>query len=145
MIASPRRDGKPPARSILWHQGITLVCLIVAIVSVGGLGLVWLRQQISDTAGRIQKVQTEHVDVQRRLKYLNARIASLNRPDTLHQRAITMGLTLRRPVAQQVIRMGRLYVPGPTTDEQKTVPPPAEPYRQTFDLATMEAVRGLGR
>tara|TARA_B110000438_G_C15812564_1_gene650311 strand:+ start:1965 stop:2402 length:438 start_codon:yes stop_codon:yes gene_type:complete len=145
MISSPRRQPAAPARSILWHQGITLTCLIVAIVAVGGLGLVWLRQQISDTAGRIQKVQIEQVDAEQRLEYLNARIARLSRPDTLHQRAIAMGLTLRRPVTEQVIRMGTLYVPAPTTEEPSQNSRQSEPYRQTFDLASMEAVRGLSR
>lgn len=145
MISSPRRQSDVPARSLLWHQGITLVCLIVAIVAVGGLGLVWLRQQISDTAGRIQKVQMERVNVEQRLEYLNARIARLNRPDTLHQRAIAMGLTLHRPVTHQVVRMGKLYVPAPAVEQPSSDPRQSEPYRQTFDLASMEAVRGLSR
>jgi cell division protein FtsL len=137
----------PQRPTLFWYQIFSLLALTVVLAGVGGLSLVWLRQQITDTAGRIQQIQREHVEVDRRLEFLSSRIAELQRPDVLRDRAVAMGLSLRRPETQQIVRMGPLRMPIPLREFEPTPTSPsgAEPYRQTFDLAVMEPVRPLGR
>jgi len=139
----------PPSASrhlpLFWYQVCSLLALIVLVAGVGGLGLVWLRQQMTDTAQRIKVVQNERVLVERRLEYLGARSAELQRPDVLRDRALAMGLVLRRPQSAQVVRLGPLAVPAdPSAPTDREARPAREPFRQTFDLAVMEPVRPAG-
>lgn len=134
------------ARPLLfWYQVFSLLALTVLMGAVGGLGLVWLRQQMTSTATRIQMVQKERVQVDRRLEFLGARIAELQRPDVLHDRAVAMGLTLRLPAARQIVRLGPLVLPTIDPALAPDASPVSEPYRQTFDLAVMEPLRPVGR
>ena len=134
------------ARSTLfWYQVVSLLALIVMIAGVGGLGLIWLRQQITDTAARLQTVQRERVQVERRMEDLGARIAALQRPDTLRRHAAEMGLELARPQGTQIVRLGPLPVPPEMSDPSGDPTPGRDSPRQTFDLATIESIRPAGR
>jgi hypothetical protein len=134
-----------PSSTLFWYQVVSLLALIVMIAGVGGLSLVWLRQQMTDTASRIQVVQRERVQVERRLEFLGARIAELQRPDVLRERARSMGLALVRPQGRQIVRLGPLPVSPGGSDPSGDPAPGREPFRQTFDLAVMEPLGASGR
>lgn len=138
---NPRRSDNLRRPPLFWYQVLTLLALTVVVAALGGLGLVWMRQQITDTAGRIQNLQRERVQVERRLEYLGARIAELQRPDVLRDRALAMGLVLNRPQGTQIVRLGPLAVPSEIAPTPGDPTPGREPYRQTFDLAVMEPLR----
>jgi hypothetical protein len=64
-----------------------VVCLIVTIGTVGGVGLgvVWMRHQISTTANQIRRLAAEKTEVDRLIGEKSAAIASSQRPDLLRQ------------------------------------------------------------
>ena len=134
--------------SALAYQMVLILSIVVLVSAVGGLGLVWMRQQITDTASRIQKLQRDSVDVQRRLEYLDAKIAELLRPDVLSHRSMELGLGLTRPKASQIVHMGPLRLPPqmdlPVIDGPSEVAA-NDPFRTTFDLAVMEPLRARSR
>lgn len=111
---------------------LALLACMVAVLAAGGLSLVWLRQQITDTAARIQVTQRERVRVERRLEYLHARIAESHRPDVLHAQAVAMGLALRRPESRQIVRLGPLGPEGERPGE------PAMPMVRRVEVSGME-------
>lgn len=126
-----------------WYQVLTLLTLIVMVAAVGGLGLVWVRQQITDTAARIHRVQRDTVEVRQRTEYLDARIAAVHRPDVLRKRAEAMGLVLTRPMGRQIVRMGPLSLPLPAeAPETQIAPRSGAGNRPGFELAVMEPVNG---
>jgi len=64
-----------------------VVCLIVTIGTVGGVGLgvVWMRHQISTTANQIRRLAAEKAEIDRLLTEKTAAIAGSRRPDLLRQ------------------------------------------------------------
>ncbi len=62
-----------------------VVCLIVSIGAVGGVGLgvVWMRHQISTTANQIRRLAAEKTETDRLISEKTAAIASSQRPDLL--------------------------------------------------------------
>lgn len=129
--------------TLLFYQVITLLSLIVLVSGVGGLSLVWLRQQIAETAGRTQSLQRERHDVTRRIEYLDVKIAEVQRPVYLESRAREMGLVLRRPEVGQLVALGPLAplnAPFHVEDDPRA-PVEREPYKNSFDLAVMEPLR----
>lgn len=130
--------------TVFYYQVITLLSLIVLVAGMGGLSLVWLRQQIVDTASRTQELQRERVALTRRLEYLDVKIAEVQRPNYLEHRAKEMGLVLRRPEMGQLIALGPLPGPRPSDiEEMEPAPAAREPYRNSFDLAVMEPLRRM--
>ncbi len=128
-----------------WSYILSLLAGLVIISAMGGLTLVWLRQQITDTATRIQVTQRERIEVERRLEYLSSRIAEMHRPDVLRAQAASMGLTLTRPDARQIVRMGPLSTP-PREWLDGVVPlaPATSVHDLSPDLAAIESIRRYG-
>lgn len=64
-----------------------VVCLILTIGLGGGVGLgvVWVRHQISTTANSIRKLAAEKAEVDRLITEKTAAIASAQRPDLLRK------------------------------------------------------------
>ena len=73
-----------------------VVCLIVTIGLGGGagLGVVWLRHQISTTANQIRKLAAEKAEVDRLISEKSAAVASAQRSDLLRQANDEFGLGL---------------------------------------------------
>lgn len=133
------------SHTVFYYQVITLLSLIVLVAGLGGLSLVWLRQQIADTATRTQELQRERAALNRRLEYLDVKIAEVQRPNFLEHRAREMGLVLRRPEMGQLVALGPLApLRTPGVEERGSRPSEREPYRNSFDLAVMEPLRRIG-
>lgn len=64
-----------------------VVCLILTIGLGGGVGLgvVWMRHQISTTANRNRVLEAQHAEVERFITEKSAEIASAQRPELLRQ------------------------------------------------------------
>jgi hypothetical protein len=125
-----------------FYQVVTLITLIILVSAIGGVTLVWMRQQISDTAQYNRRVQNEAAQVERRVRYLDSKIAEVNSPAYLRSKALAMGMVLDRPKPQQIVRMApidsRPLIPG-MGDE--TYVAERDPFAQSFDLAVMEPGR----
>lgn len=95
-----------PRPSALSPLNLALLGILLAVSLFGGLSLVWIQQQIGETAGRIEGQERELRDLERRNQYLAARIAEEHRPDVLIRRA---GTALKMPATRQVVRVERQY------------------------------------
>ncbi len=84
-----------------------LVYTLVMICFSGsiGIGTVWLRQQIAQTANSIKQLQTRSVEVERRLAETDTLIASEQSPELLQRRNVDWNLGLVQPREQQVVRV----------------------------------------
>jgi cell division protein FtsL len=122
---------------------IVLLLSVTFMVYAGGsMAILSKRQQAARCASEIQRLEQEIVTVERRVRYLDTKIAEIHQPAYLRSRAEALGLGLRPPAEQQVVYLRA--VPPPDTpgsragDEQ---PAGRDPYRRTFDLAVMEPLR----
>ncbi|MCC5840065.1 MAG: hypothetical protein JJT96_08075 [Opitutales bacterium] len=127
------------------HLIVALVFALIVVCVLGGLGLVGLRQQIASAASNTQRVEREITQVERRLNYLDTKIAEVNNPSFLHRRAHELGLGLQPAQTGQFVR---LTVSGEARDvmfARRSERPVRErdPFVQTFDLAVMEPLRRL--
>lgn len=61
---------------------LTILCVLV-ICGASGIGMVWMRQQISRTADRIRTTEQQIAEVQRRVQFLDQRIAASTQPRNL--------------------------------------------------------------
>ncbi len=131
--------------TVFFYQVVTLITLIIMVSGMGGLSLVWLRQQIAESAIRTQELQRERQQMVRRVEYLDVKIAEVQRPAYLERRAREMGLNLRRPEVGQLVAVGPIapLIP-PHVEEAYPAPVERDPYKNTFDLAVMEPLRRLG-
>lgn len=84
-----------------------LVYTLVMICFSGsiGLGAVWLRQQIAQTANSIRQVETRADALERRLAETNAAIAAESSPDVLERRNVEWNLGLVQPKEIQIARV----------------------------------------
>lgn len=70
-----------------------------------GLGAVWFRQEISQTANRSRSLEHKLADVERRLDEVGAQVAAALNPDTLLRQNEAMRLGLAAPREIQVVRV----------------------------------------
>lgn len=86
-----------------------LVYTLVLICTSGsaGLGVVWLRHQISTTAGLIQRQEQRIRDVERRLAESSAAIEAEQSPELLVQRNEQWGLGLAPVKEDHVVRVAQ--------------------------------------
>jgi hypothetical protein len=84
-----------------------LVYTLVMICFSGsiGLGTVWLRQQIAQTANNVKQLQARTAELSRRTDETNAMIAVECSPDRLQQRNVEWKLGLARTNEPQVVRV----------------------------------------
>lgn len=133
--------------TVFFYQVIALLSLLVLVAGVGGLSLVWLRQQIADSRQQTQAYQRTRNELVQRVEYLDVKIAEVHRPAYLERRVREEGLALQRPRSGQIVSAGRLPgVNAPLPSEAPKVDPSRarDPYTNTFDLAVMEPLRRLG-
>lgn len=129
-LSIPRQD--------YFYATVGLIVAILLCAAVGGLGILWLRQQITVTAAGIKEKETQITAFERKIRHLDSRIASVHHPDSLRRRAEALGLQLQAPNAKQVVRLDptpsqRLNAGNPTYVAGET-----EPLFVSFDLALME-------
>jgi len=94
----------PPAHSLV-NRLIALTLLLLVFAGSLGLGAVWFRQEISQTANRSRSLENKLADVERRLDEVNAQVAAAVNPDTLLRQNEVMRLGLAAPREIQVQRV----------------------------------------
>jgi len=133
-------------QKLFFYQLMSLLSLIVVIAAGGGMSLVWMRQQIADSASRTYEFQRRSVEVEHRINYMNVKIAEVHSPASLERKAIELGLGLERPQTRQLVRLGTMPVrENRDTFEGDAVLANTDPYTNAFDLAVMEPLRRLGK
>jgi hypothetical protein len=117
--------------------------MLLALVTVSGcLGLLWLRQKIETTAQATRSLETAIVKEERRLRYLDTKIAEIHQPGFLNRQVDRLDLPLRPPKAEQVVYLEAIPERPAAEDLVAGTEKEAEdraPYRRTFDLAVMES------
>jgi len=96
---------KPPPANAVVNRLIALTLLLLVFSGSLGLGAVWVRQEISQTANRSRGLVTRINDVERRLDEVNAEIAAAVNPDALLRQNEAMRLGLAMPREVQVVRV----------------------------------------
>lgn len=94
----------PPAHSLV-NRLIALTLLLLMFAGSLGLGAVWFRQEISQTANRSRSLEHKLADVERRLDEVSAQVAAAVNPDTLLRQNEAMRLGLAAPREIQVRRI----------------------------------------
>lgn len=96
---------KPPPASNLINRVILLTLMLLVFTGTLGLGAVWMRQEISQTANRSRGLEDQLTDVARRLDEVNAQVAAAVNPDALMRQNEAMRLALAAPREIQVVRV----------------------------------------
>jgi hypothetical protein len=124
------------------YKLILSLLVVLAVVTVSGcLGLLWLRQKIELTAQATRELETEIVKEERRLRYLDTKVAEIHQPIYLERQIERLGLRLQPPMENQVV-----YVDGPPLDGSRYVRQPererpaTDAWRRSMDLAFMDAL-----
>jgi hypothetical protein len=97
---------KPPPASALVNRIILFTLVLLVFTGSLGLGAVWMRQEISQTANESRALHVQLQDVERRLDEVNAQVAAAVNPDTLLRQNQAMRLALAAPREAQVVRVG---------------------------------------
>ncbi|MBL9215113.1 MAG: hypothetical protein JNG83_06520 [Opitutaceae bacterium] len=97
---------KPPPANAHVNRVIVLTLLLLVFSGTLGLGAVWVRQEISQTANRSRALEVRMADVERRLDEVNAEVAAAVNPDALLRQNEAMHLALVSPQEPQVVRVG---------------------------------------
>lgn len=96
---------KPPPANSLVNRIIAMILTLLVLSGTLGLGAVWMRQEISQTANRSRAYEGQITDVERRLDEVNAQVAAALNPDALLRQNQFMTLTLATPRELQVVRV----------------------------------------
>ena len=70
-----------------------------------GLGTVWLRQQMAQTANNVKLLEVRSQAIERHLAETNALIAAESSADVLARRNVEWNLGLVRPQERQIVRV----------------------------------------
>lgn len=80
---------------------LAAVCLAVFVVSgLGGLGIVWMRQQITNSATQVVKLESQLMHIDRRSVYMKAQIAQLDNPASMRGQVVSK---LIHPKHRQIV------------------------------------------
>lgn len=96
---------KPPPANALVNRLVALTLTLLVFSGTLGLGAVWMRQEISQTANRSRALEGRITDVNRRLDEVNAQVASALNPSALLRQNQAMRLALALPREVQVMRV----------------------------------------
>jgi hypothetical protein len=80
---------------------LVMICFSGSI----GLGTVWLRQQMAQTATRVKQLESRAVETERRAAEFTRLIASEQSPEMLNRRNLQWRLGLVQPLDTQVVRI----------------------------------------
>lgn len=131
-------------KETLYYKQILSLLIVLAVVTVSGcLGLLWLRQKIEYTAQATRTLEVEIAKEERRLRYLDTKIAEIHQPIYLEHQIQRLNLKLRPPLADQVVYMDgypqqqRAYASKAEGRPQRKE---TDPFRYSIDLAVMESL-----
>ena len=77
-----------------------LIVTMIIITVFSGFFIVWMQQQISRTAQRSQQVESEMAEIDRKLSYVNEKIATMHQPIVLQSKVAD---TLRPSLENQIV------------------------------------------
>lgn len=126
------------------YRKILGLLLVLAMVTVSGcLGLLWLRQKIELSAQATRSLEAEIVKEERRLRYVDTKIAEIQQPANLERQIRRLDLNLRPPAENQVVYME--WFPHSRSRSIRTVDSgqgvrERDPYRHSIDLAVMDSL-----
>ena len=93
-------------KETLYYKQILSLLVVLAVITVSGcLGLLWLRQKIELTAQATRDLEFEITKEERRLQFVDNRIAGIHQPQYLEKQIARHGLNLRPPRADQIVYM----------------------------------------
>lgn len=87
------------------NQIFVYMLVSICLTGTAGLGTVWLRHQISNTANHTHDLEIELTKVERRLAEVTVFVAAEQSPDSLERRNREMQLGLVMPREPQVVRV----------------------------------------
>lgn len=126
-----------------FYQILALCFALLVIFGGGSMTLLFMRQQISETANATERVQREIVESERRIRYLDTKIAEVHQPSYLNARIAQLGLNLRPPRNNEI-----QYLNGPKIEvirdrDGEDLFAERDPFRHSIDIAVMEPLRGF--
>jgi len=119
------------------YRLLTLLMVIFIVAAVGGLGLVWLRQEITHRAEGIRTREGAVVDLKRRLRSLDAKVAIAQQPEFLKLSVAARELPLKAPAADRVV-----YLEAGKAGSPDAVDRPSGPITISYDLALIDRPEG---
>lgn len=130
-----------PQDSIYIYRIATLMALNLLTATAGGLGMLWMRQEISECANNIHNTQLAINDTERRLQYVNVQIAEATSLESLKHRIGELALELRAPSPAQIVHMAAVDA---TEDAVVLQAESAEPMFVSFELALLKGGASSG-
>lgn len=130
--------------TMVYKQILTLLIMLAAVTVSGCLGLLWLRQKIELTAQATRLLETDIVKEERRLRYVDTKIAEIHQPLYLEGQIRHLGLSLRAPLDEQIVYMRgsrmleRSLARSAAGDEEQKGG--RDPFRRSIDLAVMDSL-----
>ena len=125
-----------PQDTIYVYRIATLLALNLLTATAGGLGLLYLRQQISASAERARQTELAIANCERNIQYFNVQIAEATSPENLKRRAEELSLNLLPPTNDQVVHLAPLPKMGERVGLLASSP--SEPIFVTFELALLK-------
>lgn len=126
------------------YKHILALLIVLAAVTVSGcLGLLWLRQKIELTAQATRSLETDLAKEERRLRYIDTKIAEIHQPLYLERQITRLELDLEPPVGDQVIYIQwRPYSDTAIAENEQAEPRKRgkDPFRHSIDLAVMDSL-----
>lgn len=117
------------------HKGLAIAVVLLTVFTAagGGLGVVWLRQQITRSAQNSQLLEQELADLNRRNSFVATKISRTHHPEYLLGR---VGNRLQPTREHQIVRA--------TLTPQRMMPErERRPFEVSVDLAFIDT-RGIG-
>lgn len=131
-----KKKNRNPQDTLYVYRIATLLALNLLTATAGGLGLLYMRQEISATAERVRSTQLAIADTDRRLQFVNVQIAEATSPDALKRRAAELCLNLVTPTNDQVVHLAG--IPQLPSRMAAVASASSEPIFVTFELALLK-------
>jgi len=131
--------------TLYFKRFLSLLIVLAAVTVSGCLGLLWLRQKIELTAQATHLLEIEIAKEERRLRYLDTKIAEIHQPLFLERQIERLGLNLAPPTAEQIVYLDGYRKNPPTFAgvKKESSQRGKDPFRTSIDLAVMESLRPI--
>lgn len=96
---------KPSSTHAFINQLLVYTIMMICVTGSVGLGTVWLRHQISQTANETKLMEREIAGIERRIAESTARLAAEQSPEMLEFKNEAMQLGLVPPQDVQIVRI----------------------------------------
>jgi hypothetical protein len=111
------------------RRTVALILAMVAVTVISAFSIVWMQQQISRTAERSQKLESQLAETLRKLRFLDERIASYHQPAVLQGKVAGV---LRPSMENQVVWVEERQLPSGRSYAV------SQPYEVSSDLALLD-------